>query len=434
MRHVLVLAGVIAACALAAVLVVGCLSKPRFECGNASDCVDGAAQGTCEPGGLCSFADSSCPSGRRYGDLSGSLANECVPVPPDAMIDAYVHDMYVHDARECFGGSGAYQLCFDMMPPMGTVMLAGTLDTATDPRCVPMPASWMTAGQPDSCLIVGKTVTVQTVMVTGTRPLALLGDTITISGTLDVASHRPNIVGPGAPHGACVAFPMSPSAVPVGGAGGGAGGSFMRAGGNGGTGENGTNGTAPPQLTVNPTVLRAGCSGQAGGMAGINAAGAVGVGGGAVYLTASSITFTAGGVINASGSGAGASSNNTGGSGGGSGGMIVLHAAEAITAAAGARMLANGGGGASGADNANAGNPGGDPGIASPNTPAAGATSTTGGAAGGDGFAGANNAQNGGNDSGQRNTGGGGGGGAGFIQSNRAIANIVSSPTVTVVP
>src|SRR5687768_7148808 len=128
MRQVAILVGVLA-CVAAGFVGFGCLSKPRFECGGATDCLDGAAQGTCEPDGFCSFADSSCDSGRRYGDLSGPMANQCVPLPPDAMIDAYVHDAYVHDARECFGGSGAYQLCFDMMPPMGNVMLSGTLDT-----------------------------------------------------------------------------------------------------------------------------------------------------------------------------------------------------------------------------------------------------------------------------------------------------------------
>lgn len=434
MRSALVLATILAACAVFGVLAVGCLGKPQFECLGAGDCVQGGMQGVCQPDKFCSFPDSSCPiTGQRYGDLSGPQANQCVGPPIDAPIDAYQHDTYVHDARECFGGSGAYQLCFDMMPPMGAVTLAGTLNTDTDARCMAMPASWMTAGQPDSCLILGKAITIATVAVTGAKPLVVLGDTIQLTGTLDVASDSAGSSGPGAPSASCGAFPQAP-ATNVQGAGGGAGGTFKTQGGAGGTGDgNSTGGTAAPSV-ANPTVLRAGCPGQIGGT-GVLAANAPGQGGGAVFLTASRITFTATGAINASGAGGTASSARSGGSGGGSGGMVVLHAAEGVVSTAGARIIANGGGAASGAADNNNGDSGDDPSINAPTTPAAGGDAAgNADGTGGDGFAGTQAAGTGQSAGGARKTGGGGGGGGGFIQSNVAILNMTASPAVTVVP
>jgi hypothetical protein len=433
MRSVLVLATVLAACALFGVVAVGCLGKPQFECGNAADCNQDGLQGTCQPDKYCSFPDSSCPiTGQRYGDLSGPQANKCVGAPIDAMIDAYVHDAYVHDARECFGGSGAYQLCFAMMPPMGNVMLAGTINTDTDVRCQPMPASWATAGQPDACLILGKGITIMTVAVSGSKPLVILGDTIAVNGTLDVASHRAGAIGPASPSAACPV--LATVANGATGAGGGAGGSFMRRGGDGGAGKATVGGIATSALTVNPTILRAGCRGQEGGGAGVNVAGTPGAGGGAVFLTASKITFGASGAINASGAGGLASNLLTGGSGGGTGGMIVLHAAETITGTAGAKVLANGGGGASGANGNAAGDSGDDPSVATPTTPANGGDVGNGAGTGGAGFAGAQNAQPGQGAGGARDTGGGGGGGGGYIQSNVTLMNVTSSPAVTIVP
>jgi hypothetical protein len=66
----------IAALALAAVTVpsAGCLRSTTFTCGGDPDC----SGGTCETNGFCAFADATCASGRRYGDLSGPVANQCV--------------------------------------------------------------------------------------------------------------------------------------------------------------------------------------------------------------------------------------------------------------------------------------------------------------------------------------------------------------------
>ncbi len=429
-----------AACGLFGVALVasGCLNKPAFECAGAGDCLSGGTQGICEPDHYCSFSDPACPSGQRYGDLSGPQANDCVPIPPDAAPDAYVPDMYIPDARECFGGTGAYQLCFAGMPPMGNVTLVGTLDTTGDARCMTMPTSWMTAGQPDACMILGKAITIGTITVTGTRPLVVLGDTITINGTLDVSTHKgAPMAGPGAPATQCPAtFPQDPVTNMLG-AGGGAGGSFKGKGGNGGAGKNSSIGGLANPAVANPTILRAGCPGQLGGM-GVDPAGAPGQGGGAVFLTATKMTFTATGVINASGAGGIATSNFSGGSGGGSGGMIVIHAADTITATAGAKLIANGGGGASGASQAGAGADGSDPTTGAPTTPAPGGDQTgNGDGPGGAGGAAAIAAVNGTDaqaTGGQRDTGGGGGGGVGYIQSNKTITNLTASPAITVVP
>jgi len=129
----------------------GCLRSTQYHCSADTECVNSGVQGTCETVGFCSFPDGACQSGRRFGELVGPQSNQCVdeltpdagPPPPDA---------YVHDARECFGSAG-YELCFAMMPPMGIVTLSGALDTTSDARCVAMPASWATAGQPDACMV-----------------------------------------------------------------------------------------------------------------------------------------------------------------------------------------------------------------------------------------------------------------------------------------
>jgi hypothetical protein len=50
--------------------------KDAFVCTDSSQCKDGT--GTCESNGFCSFADSTCPSGKRYGDLAGGgLSDQC---------------------------------------------------------------------------------------------------------------------------------------------------------------------------------------------------------------------------------------------------------------------------------------------------------------------------------------------------------------------
>ncbi|MCR9166070.1 MAG: hypothetical protein ACE37F_17475 [Nannocystaceae bacterium] len=75
------------ALALVACGLTGC--KETFECAADSHCqLDGVA-GFCESLGHCSFPDEDCETGRRFGDLAGTLSNMCVP-PGDAVTSGEV--------------------------------------------------------------------------------------------------------------------------------------------------------------------------------------------------------------------------------------------------------------------------------------------------------------------------------------------------------
>jgi len=70
------------ALALAVVLAfVGCATpNDGFICTDSSQCKGGT--GTCEANGFCSFADVTCPSGKRFGDLAGGgLSGQCFVNP-----------------------------------------------------------------------------------------------------------------------------------------------------------------------------------------------------------------------------------------------------------------------------------------------------------------------------------------------------------------
>lgn len=59
----------------ASIVAHGC-SSGVFQCQVDADCA--GAGGMCEAIGYCSFPDSACASGQKYGEHSGSLSNECV--------------------------------------------------------------------------------------------------------------------------------------------------------------------------------------------------------------------------------------------------------------------------------------------------------------------------------------------------------------------
>lgn len=61
---------------IAMVAAAGCLPKTEYKCTVNGDCT--ASGSICEPTGYCSFVDGTCASGQRYGELSGSLASQCV--------------------------------------------------------------------------------------------------------------------------------------------------------------------------------------------------------------------------------------------------------------------------------------------------------------------------------------------------------------------
>lgn len=56
----------------------GCLKPAAFECAADTQCERAGSVGTCEPTGACSFPDSTCESGKRYGSLSGGYSDQCV--------------------------------------------------------------------------------------------------------------------------------------------------------------------------------------------------------------------------------------------------------------------------------------------------------------------------------------------------------------------
>lgn len=402
--------------------VSGCnYGAASFSCANNNQC---GAGGLCEPDAFCSFPDSSCSTGRRYGDLSGARSNECVGVGEQPAVDAAVEpDAAALDAspdapsnvQVCFSASLLPNLnvCFEAAPTEPRTISAGTsLDTDAPNAC----ARVLTGGT-GLCVIVATTISVEaTLRATGTRSLVLIARdsiTITSSGAIDVASPRSlnPAFGAGGDPGTCTTGMLPTRA--NGTNGGGAGGSFVGLGGRGGNagGVPGGLGGFPAAVVTPITELRGGCPGQDG-------QGALdkGHGGGAVLLLAGS-TITVTGKINASGgAGGGGASGNAGGGGGGSGGMIVLNAP---TVTGTGLILANGGGGGegSGALGTESGNPGADP--TSTTAAPGGSLGMNAGGDGGNGSAGTMPAgAAGGNvvNASAIGGGGGGGGGAGTIR------------------
>jgi hypothetical protein len=358
------------------------------------------------------------------------------------------------DGGTCLGGHLLGSVCVSTVPagPVTLTAVGGPVNSGTVAAgsCTEIVTQ---TGGPALCVIAGTSIDIPAaVMVrgfavsanaaaTGTNPLVLFAtDSITVEGTIDVASHLNDTLAGGIPAlgaGArtavgCAATgldgatgqPVPGNANHSYGGGGAAGGSFGSLGGAGGSGGNGSNiahGNPAPGTGMNQLV--GGCPGGTGGTGdGGMGAGAGGNGGGAVYLLAGkSITIT--GKINASGAGGGAGGpgmfSSGGGGGGGSGGLIGFEAPK-VAIMTGAAVYANGGGGASGSgqDMTDSGTPGTDP--AGPATAAGGGAGKDGGGAGGAGSVssgtGAAGTKGGGNNITQECAGGGGGGGGGVIR------------------
>jgi hypothetical protein len=295
------------------------------------------------------------------------------------------------------------------------------------------------------CAIRAKTITLMAGAILsahGKKPLMLLGHTIDIEGTIDVASHVDG------EQGAASDASCGPLTRPTGN-GGGQGGTFVdSSGGNGGD----VSGTSPLEVggksvsSFGIKELRGGCP---GGPSSASSATIGGHGGGAVWLAVDAdgtLTLGNSAVINASGaSGAGgvAAAGSRGGFGGGSGGMILLKA-PTITFGL-AKLFADGGGGGGGAANENPGGAGGDPTMpgtggtgGSGGVPTMGATGQTG--AGGLGFPAPADQRNGRNSfvtngASGTNGAGGGGGGPGAIWIDAATpVTVVTSPPPLLIP
>lgn len=418
------------------VLLTGCLpSLNAFHCEADQQC---GAGGWCETVGLCSFVDSTCPSGRRFGHLAGASSDRCVAEQAGAIIDASIDAPLdappdaPPDAATCFGGS-FLTVCMQQSPsaPL-TVSSLSTIDTSSTAFCAPVTST--TRGG-DYCVMAATSIAIDALLrAVGTRPLVLIArDSITIgaSGMVDVGSHSNPTpqAGAGADPSECADTAQPGPTAANGTGGGGAGGTFGGMGGAGGPG-GGTNGGAAGMgaFTLALLQLRGGCPGQAG--AG-GAGGAGGHGGGAVYLIAGN-RIDVQGTISAGGAGGGGGAGNpsAGGGGGGAGGLIGFDA-PVITASG--QLLANGGSGGGGASSSpSPGSPGSDAVAIGPAAGGAGAPPN--GGRGGDGSArsttviGARGSSGGGTGGG----GGGGGGAAGMIKAPPSASlgsNVSPAPT-----
>ncbi|MFN0253459.1 MAG: hypothetical protein ACKV2T_41705 [Kofleriaceae bacterium] len=356
------------------VSVAGCspFGGGAFRCETDADCAGGPSAGRCETTvGYCSFEDSACQSGRRYGTASGAQSGVCVgeEVPIDAQptTDADLTiDMAPGDARLCFGTP--HEVCL-MTLPSGPRTLPTTIDT--DVMCDQVESP---AGGVPLCVVSGAQITINDTRAQGSRPLVIVAtETITITGNLDVGSKRGTTPGAGANSAACQMNAIE-GEDDGGGGGGGGGGGFGANGGNAGLGDtNRSNGGGAGTEATGGTggamsisaFIRGGCRGGDGGSTNGDNNGADqgdnhgpgANGGGAVYLIAgTSITVQTGGAIYASGAGGTGGQEFSGaGGGGGSGGLVGLDAPAIVVMG---HIAANGGGGGGGAGNTDAGNGG----------------------------------------------------------------------------
>src|SRR5262249_23224333 len=165
--------------AAAVALVTGCnYGASAFHCSDDRSC---GAGGACESSsGFCSFPDSACESGRRYGELAGGQSNKCVgAVEPgvDAAIDAPIEAAVdaAPDAAVCFGTF--LELCLQSAPsgPL-PISVPTTIDTSNSPMCAPLRSGG------DFCVLAGTTISItSTLRATGPKPLVLIAsDSITI--------------------------------------------------------------------------------------------------------------------------------------------------------------------------------------------------------------------------------------------------------------
>jgi hypothetical protein len=293
----------------------------------------------------CSF------SSRKPGAGSGSGSEDDAGTPPPDAVDVSPICPSIALGTPVFTASAC------ATPPSTSIDLTASTSIDTDARtsdppglsCVRVPN-----GTGQLCVIAAQSITIEpnvTLSAHGALPLALFARTITIRGTVDVASHLGGTPGAGALLVGCLigAFPRL--------AGGGHGGGHASGGGAGGSqgGESDTGGTGTFTFAI--AGLVGGCGGTRGGdgtAGGGTDGGATtgGAGGGAVWIAAygstGEISIASTGSINASGAGGRGGIADHGGAGGGAGGLIVLQAAT-VRLDPGGAVFANGGGGGGGA-------------------------------------------------------------------------------------
>jgi hypothetical protein len=310
---------------------------------------------TVPAGAPCDPALNNCPAGQRCETTAGGSYCGAVAFGLDGGGNG-TSDGPHDTAPGCYGIGLVHDVCLMPAPTAELIIAADrTVNTATvgNGNCDEIIAQ--PGGGASLCLITARALTLASMTrLTGLGPNPLLlvaTETMTIDGTIDVAS-RLGAPQPGAGADMTCASPAGSNATQIDGAGGGgAGGSFGTNGGNGGTGRTpnqATQGGTAPAAQI-PTTLRGGCAGGRGGQAdGGGGEGVGGAGGGAVYLIAGS-SITISGAINASGSGGAQGTDGQfasgGAGGGGSGGMIGL---DAPSISVTGMVFANGGGGGGG--------------------------------------------------------------------------------------
>jgi hypothetical protein len=384
-----------------------------------------------------SFDRPACPSGECPSGLVCSEAQICeapgsgADIPADVAVepDATIVVDAAPDGAGCptvMSARMTVSICATFAEQI-TISTTTSVDTGRSGTSVPagLACAQLAAGSPDVCALAARSIIIAvdaTLAARGTRPLVLLGHTVDIEGTIDVAGHVGGILAAGADLAGC----DTSGAIPMGN-GGGQGGTFSASpGGGGGKGGDSNDIGGAPHPTITIDALRGGCAGGASNN-GVDL-NRIGHGGGAVWIAADAdgtITLGAEGMINASGSGGSGGVTVTerrGGYGGGSGGLIVL-TAPTITLSPTAAIFADGGGGGGGGSTVQ-GSPGADP--TGPGIGGAGGGPANQGA-GGAGFpvesrAGTSSTNN-------SIGGGGGGGGAGTIWTTDP--NLVDNPNIS---
>lgn len=452
-----------------------CLGRASFPCATDSDCQNGATQGVCQSVGYCSFADSTCSGGQRFGDLSGPFAGQCIGGGSggDGGVDAAAC------SASCpLGCDTTNTRCLQLVPSngidpawvgMGTGPLTATADVVidTDAGTITPPVAGFAYHQvaPIDCgggALVGigafsfTSITIAEgvrVRAVGTRALALLAaGAVEIDGVLDVSggaatptcNDPPRCAGAGSFDGGL--YDALAPQIGFGPGGGGHGfsnngpGNESGGGGGGGCGNGGAGGDdgsgmfvagagGTGYLAASLVPLCGGSGGGAGGPASfVGDPGSRGGGGGGAVQIVSTTSVTIGstnsglpsGITAGGGGGQGdkAATIDDGAGGGGAGGAILIEA-PTIAIAADAIVAANGGGGGGGFNNG-ALSTDGTPGLLA-TTPAAGGPGVR---RGGNGAAGATAA--GENAPGPVGDGGaGGGGGSGRIRLDALTFSVV---------